>query len=59
VANNKSTKSDDANAKPTTKSRPSRDAGNVINLTEDDGATSSKKSKVSKPGEGEEKRLKQ
>jgi hypothetical protein len=58
VANNESTKSDDANAKPTTKSRPSQHAGNVIDLTEDNEATSSKKSKISKPGEGEEQRIK-
>jgi hypothetical protein len=58
VANNESTKLDDANAKPTTKSRPSQHAGNVIDLTEDNEATSSKKSKISKPGEGEEQRIK-
>jgi hypothetical protein len=58
VANNKPSPSNHANAKPTTKSRPSQHAGNVIDLTTDDGATSSKKSKRAKPGKGEEKRLK-
>jgi hypothetical protein len=59
VANNKSTKSDDANAKPITKSRPSQHAGDVVDLTEEDDATSSKKPKRTKSGESEEKRLKQ
>jgi hypothetical protein len=59
VANNKSTKSDDANAKPTTKSRASQHAGNVIDLTEEDDATSSKKPKRTKSEESGEKRIKQ
>jgi hypothetical protein len=59
VANNESTKSDDANAKPTTKSRPSQHAGNVIDLTEEDDATSSKKPKRTKSEESGEKRIKQ
>jgi hypothetical protein len=58
VAHNKPGPSDHANAKPTTKSRPSQHAGNVIDLTADDGATSSKKPKRVKSGKGEEKRLK-
>lgn len=58
VANNKLGPSDHANAKPTTKSRPSQHAGNVIDLTEGDEATSSKKPKRAKRGKGEEKRLK-
>ncbi|KAI4792613.1 hypothetical protein E4T44_12782, partial [Aureobasidium sp. EXF-8845] len=58
VANDRPAQSDDANAKPTTNSRPTRHVGNVIDLTEDEEATSSKKPKRSRSGEGEEKRLK-
>jgi hypothetical protein len=58
VVNNRPAQSDEANAKPTTNSRPSRHAGNVIDLTEGEEATSSKKPERSKSGEGEEKRLK-
>jgi hypothetical protein len=57
VANNKSIESDDANAKPSTKARPSEHARNVIDLTEDDEPTSSKKPKKSKSAKDEEKRL--
>lgn len=58
VANNRSIQSDNANAKPTTKARPSQLAKNVIDLTEDDEATSSKKPKKPKPAKDVEKRLK-
>jgi hypothetical protein len=58
VANNRPAKPDDANAKPTSNSRPSPHVENVIDLTEDEEVTSSKKSKRSRSGEGEEKRLK-
>jgi len=58
VANNRSIQSDDANAKPNTKAPSSQHAKNVIDLTEDDEATSSKKLKKAKSGKGEEKRLK-
>ncbi|KAH0285701.1 hypothetical protein KCU62_g7325, partial [Aureobasidium sp. EXF-3399] len=58
VANNRSIQSDDANAKPTTKAPWSQHAKNVIDLTQDDEATSSKKPKKAKPAKGEEKRLK-
>jgi len=58
VANNKSIQSDDAYAKPTNKASSAQQAKNVIDLTEDDEATSSKKPKKAKSGKGEEKRLK-
>lgn len=58
VANNRPIQSDDADAKPTTKTRPSQLAKNVIDLTGDDEATSSKKPKKPKPGKDVEKRLK-
>jgi len=58
VANNGTPQSDDANAKPTTNSRLSRQAGSVIDLTEDEEVASSKQSKRSRTGKGEEKRLK-
>ena len=58
VANHKPISSDQANAKPTTKSRPLQPTGNVIDLTGDDEASPSKKPRRSKSGKGEEKRLK-
>ncbi|CAD0106627.1 unnamed protein product, partial [Aureobasidium uvarum] len=62
VSTKNNIQSDNANAKPATKSRPgdqSKNAGNIIDLTgDDDTATSSTKSKKSKPVKGEERRLK-
>ncbi|KAI5252623.1 hypothetical protein E4T42_03276 [Aureobasidium subglaciale] len=61
VASKQLSKSDVADAKLTTKSRPrgpSKDAGNLIDLTGDeDAAPKSKKPKKSKSEKGEEKRL--
>lgn len=59
---NKPTLPANASAKPTSKSRlesSSKNIGNVVDLTgDDDAATSSKKQKKPRAGEGEEKRLK-